>query len=104
MNLASLIHGGTKENKKPALDGLWCSLVRNCSLGELTKYVESTPNIMKKVVPPIKNRIKKFEKSDANAARSLKFLYSGGLISKKKYKRMRSDGALNSNLAKTNYA
>ena len=48
MNLASLIHGGTKENKKPALDGLWCSFVRNFSPGELTKYVEFTPNIMKK--------------------------------------------------------
>ena len=75
MNFASLIHGGTKENKKPALDGLWCSLVRNCSAKELKNYVESTPNVMKKVIPPIiKKQIKKFEKSDANAARSLKVL------------------------------
>ena len=43
MNFASLIHGGTKENKKPALDGLWCSLIRNCSSKELKNYVESTP-------------------------------------------------------------
>lgn len=91
----STIHGATKQNLKPALDGAWSALVNKTSDKELASYIENTPKVMTKSVPTImKKKVKEFEESDANAARSLKLVYSGGLISKSKYKEQRNDSVL----------
>ena len=38
-NAAALIHGGTKTNKKPALDGLFDTLNKRCKLSDLANNI-----------------------------------------------------------------
>jgi len=100
---ASIIHGGSADNQKPTMDGLWCTCTKSVSVKGLVEYIEATPKIIDKAVPlVIKKKVKRFESSDENAARSLKVLYGGGLISKMKYKDIRSASSLLSNANKNN--
>lgn len=102
VSCAKVIHRATNDDLKPALDGLWSTLVTNTPEKILGEYIESTPKVLKRVIAPVvKKQVKEFEKSEQNAVRSMKVLYNGGLVSKGKYKKMRSDAALNSNRSDT---
>jgi len=90
LQYAQTVHGATDSNNKPALDGLWSTLVSNTSHKQLQNYIERSPTVVSKsVFPIIKKQMKEFETSNDNAARSIKVLYNGGLISKSKYKDIR---------------
>ena len=97
LECAKVVHGATNENNRPALDGLWATLTSNASGKEMQEFIQQSPRVLSKSVAPIiKSRVKEFEASSANSHRSLKVLYNGGLISKTKYKDIRSASALES--------
>lgn len=95
LECAKIIHGATPSNINPALDGLWSALVSNSSNKELQNYIESSNSVMSKSVSPIiKKQVKEYESSDDNVSRSVKVLYRGGILSKAKYKEIRSSSSL----------
>ena len=99
MEAASVIHGGTPEDNSPTLDGLWHAIVNESTpQRRLGIYFSNSRKIMKKVISPIvKKAVPSFEKSKENVARSVKVLYSRGLLSKAKYKDLRLSFSMSSN-------
>lgn len=94
---AEIIHGATNINCKPALDGLWATLLNNTPQKQLQNYIENTPKVISKSVSPIiKKKVNQYENSSANSTRSLKILYNGGLISKSKYIDIRAASTIES--------
>ena len=98
MEAASVIHGGTPEDNSPTLDGSWHAIVNESTPQRLGIYFSNSRKIMKKVITPIvKKALPSFEKSKENVARSVKVLYSRGLLSKAKYKDLRLNLSISSN-------
>lgn len=96
INACNEIHGGTRENKSPILDALWLTLVKEATPFQLGKYFSLSKKVMKKVVPKVvKESIPTFENSFDNKVRSLRVLYSKGLLSKEKYKSIRLNLSMN---------
>jgi len=80
------IHGGTNNNKAPVLDGLWLTLIKEAA-PSLANYLSKSKKALNKVVPKVvKEGVAKFEGSFENKLRSVRVLYSNGLLSKEKYK------------------
>ena len=81
------IHGGTDQNKAPVLAGLWVTLIKEAAPSKLASYFSKSQKTLNKVVPKIvKENVAKFESSFENKLRSVRVLYSNGLLSKEKYK------------------
>ena len=75
-----------KKKEKAVMDGIWVTLVTKANKEDLKKYFENSQICMKKVLPNvIKKKALESEKSEANKIRSVRVLYEGGLMSKKKY-------------------
>ena len=93
----------TKKPAKPEPAKLFHSVVQNSKESKLTEYVKNSQKIMTKVIPLLnKEMVKKIEKSQENVVYSIKILYEGGLIGKRKYQMIRKS---NISLAKsTSYA
>lgn len=84
------IHGGTDQNKAPVLAGLWVTLIKEAAPSKLASYFSKSQKTLNKVVPKIvKENVAKFESSFENKLRSVRVLYSNGLLSKEKYKSVR---------------
>ena len=80
------IHGGTDQNKA----GLWVTLIKEAAPSKLARYFSKSQKTLNKVVPKIvKENVAKFESSFENKLRSVRVLYSNGLLSKEKYKSVR---------------
>ena len=70
---------------------MWTTLVSGSSTNELTNYVEKSMRCMEEIVPSIvKKNVKCYEKSMQNKVRSMRVLYQGGLISRRKYTSIRN--------------
>ena len=81
------INGATIVNRKPALDGLWYTTVKALSGKDLVDNCRPSRKMTDNVIPKIANeRLMAYEKSETNYLRSINVLYSGGLMSKDKYK------------------
>ena len=53
---------------------------------EMANYIRNSNICMQKIIPGIaKGKIKHYEQSKGNTVKSLRVLYEGGLISKRKY-------------------
>lgn len=90
LEMCGEIHAGSSKSKGPALDGLWLTLVKQATPATLVNYVGKSRKMKTKVIGKIvKEDIAIFEESTANKLRSLKVLYSKGLMSKEKYKSVR---------------
>lgn len=84
------IHNGTDQNKAPVLAGLWVTLIKEAAPSKLASYFSKSQKTLNKVVPKIvKENVAKFESSFENKLRSVRVLYSNGLLSKEKYKSVR---------------
>ena len=84
------INGATIVNRKPALDGLWYTTVKALSGKDLVDSGRASRKMTDNVIPKIANeRLMAYEKSETNYLRSINVLYSGGLMSKDKYKSVR---------------
>ena len=90
LEACSEIHGATNRDQGLALDGIWCTLINASSPDRMLGYVSQSLKVRKKVLPTVvKKQVKMFEDSTENRLRSIKVLYSGGLLSKEKYKAIR---------------
>ena len=78
-------------DNKPVLDGLWMTLICTASKPEMTTYIRNSNICMQDLIPGIiKGKIKDYEQSKENQVRSLRVLYEGGPISKRKYTSIRN--------------
>lgn len=69
---------------------MWATLVTKSSKEDLNKYFENSVICMNKVVPNIvKKKVLESEKSESNRIRSVRVLYEGSLMSKRKYNAIR---------------
>ena len=94
------LHGATENDQGPAFDGMWVTLINTSSPLRLASYISHSAKARKKVLPlVVKKEIKQFEESKDNLIRSIKVLYSGGLLSKEKYKSIRTNLAMSSSNA-----
>ena len=84
------IHGGSADNREPALDGMCSTLEKYGTDEKLKQYSQSSKKFQKANKDLVKTAIKKFEKSDDNNIRSCALLYAGGVTSKRKYESTRS--------------
>lgn len=90
LEACSEIHGATDHDQGPALYGMWCILIIGSPPDGMSGYVSQSLKVRKKVLPTVvKKEVKKFEASTENPLRSIKVLYSGGLLSKENYKAIR---------------
>lgn len=86
-NVNSLKDKNIKEaSLQPVHDGLWTTLVGSASKSEMKTYLSHSQVCLNGVIPSIVNgKIEEYESSKANQIRSMRVLYEGGLISKRKY-------------------
>ncbi|XP_048587205.1 uncharacterized protein LOC116611873 [Nematostella vectensis] len=70
---------------------MWASLASSTTAKQLTSYISQSETCTSKVLPAIvKKKVKDYESSEANSIRSIRTLYNGGLIGKRKYTTMRN--------------
>ena len=79
------VNGGSAENRRPALDGMFSTLCNYSTMVDISKYVCSSQKMRKVTVAKIKMQCVEYEKSEENFIHSLSLLYAGGVISKVKY-------------------
>ncbi|CAB4034573.1 Hypothetical predicted protein [Paramuricea clavata] len=79
----------TNSESKAANDGLWTTLLGTASASEMATYISQSKMCMEKVLPGIVNsKIKEYQLSTPNQVRSMRVLYEGGLLGKRKYTRV----------------
>ena len=87
---ASQIHGATKSNKRPALDGLFDTLQKRCKTSELGNYVLSNTKISNYIIEKKQKQEREaFQNSRDNILRSIATYYTGGEMGKRKYQAVR---------------
>lgn len=88
--MACKIHEATRNNKRPALDGLFDTLQKRCKTSELGDYILQNNPVTKYVVHNIqKKEINNFESSHLNKLRSIAVYYNYGVMGKRKYQAVR---------------
>jgi len=108
------VHCGMKkilnQPDKPVMDGMWTTLINTAPKQCIKEYVGKSKTCTQSIIPDIvKNNITDYEKSLKNKVRSMRVLYEGGLISKKKYTCIRNandvvrDSAKNTKNKKTEF-
>ena len=79
-------HGGTKSNIKPALDGLYYTLKKECSVSTLGDYILTNQKVVNYILKKCgKSLLPKFEESKDNTLRSIATFYTSGVMGKRKY-------------------
>ena len=74
-------------------DGLWTTLIGTASKQVMETYITNSAVCMNDIIPKIvKRRVQEYEKSDQNQLRSMRVLYEGGMVSKRKYTNIRNSG------------
>lgn len=90
LKAASEIHGGSQENRQPALNGMFCTLEKYASAECFKEYMSSSKKLLDASTAISKDDVTKFEGSRENITRSFSLLYAGGLLSKRKYAHIKS--------------
>ena len=86
LDACELIHGGNQ----PAVDGMWLTFINSIKQKKLKQYLDNSTKV-KKVLPLLVNKsIYSYEKEEKNYMRSISLLYTGGILSKEKYKHVRN--------------
>jgi hypothetical protein len=71
--------------------GLWTTLLGTASTSEMQTYISQSKLCMEKVVPKVvKGKLKEYTLSKSNQIRSMRVLYEGGLVAKRKYTKIRN--------------
>ena len=87
---AARIHGGSENNPKPALDGMFDTLNKRCKLNTMKDYVLSNDKLKDRVVSNVyRGNVRSFENSPTNVKRSIATFYSSGVMGKRKYQAVR---------------
>ena len=85
----------SSSQEKAVQDGLWTTLIGTTPKPAIAEYISTSRVCMNEILPTIlKSKVDNYVKSDANNIRSMRVLYEGGLISKRKYTRNSSDKKL----------
>ena len=72
-------------------DGLWTTLIGTTSKQVMKTYIANSAVCMNDTIPKIvKRRVQEHKKSDQNQLRSMRVLYEGGMVSKRKYTNIRN--------------
>ena len=80
-------------NERAVQDGLWTTLIGITPKPVMSAYISTSAVCMNEILPKIvKNKVEEYVKSDKNHVRSMRVLYEGGLISKRKYTCIRNSG------------
>lgn len=83
--------GSSSSNEKAVQDGLWTTLIGITPKPVIAENISTSKVCMKEILPKnLKNKVDEYVKSDANNVRSMRVLYEGGLISKRKYTSVRN--------------
>lgn len=91
------IHGGTKSNKRPALDGLYQTIAKKCKTSVLGDYVLSNSKVVNYVFNKCKQKeLAVFESSKENVLRSIATYYTSGVMGKRKYQAVRLASSMKS--------
>ncbi len=78
------------QGRKPLTDAMWSTMISTASKADMINYVSNSKVCMDTVLPAIVNKkVKEYEKSEENTIRSVRYLYDGNLISKRKYNELR---------------
>jgi len=76
----------SSSQEKAVQDRLWTTLIGTTPKPAIAEYISTSRVCMNEILPTIDNYVK----SDANNIRSVRVLYEGGLISKRKYTSIRN--------------
>jgi len=80
----------TSRNNEPILNGMFSTIVNECSLKNIQSLIAKSATCCKKIIPKmVKNKVKEYESSKENMIRSVTLFYKGGILTKRKYKEMR---------------
>ena len=91
LNQLKTLHANEhSQGKKPLTDAMWSTMISTASKADMINYVSNSKVCMDAVLPAIVNKKgKEYEKSEKNRIRSVRYLYDGNLISKRKYNELR---------------
>lgn len=88
----------TKDSKSNINNGLWTTLLGTATQSEVKEYISKSSVCMEKVLPVIvSGKFKEYERSKSNNIRSLRVLYEGGMIGKRKYTSIRNSSDIITN-------
>jgi capsular polysaccharide biosynthesis protein len=80
----------TYNSNKPVLDGMWSHLVSEKSNDELYQTISKSKTCETKIIPKIvQKKVVEYQNTADNFTRSVMMLYNGGIMKKKKYKKLR---------------
>ena len=66
---ATEIHGGSADNRDPAIAGMLSAIIKYGDMADITKYLFKQKKAKKCIISEIKAEAKKFEKSQENLIR-----------------------------------
>ena len=90
-HIHSIAKDSDDEAKTATECGLWHTLVNSVNSNEITALCKKSKVFSKDVIPDIvQSSVKSFDKSSKNVIRSVRVLYRGGILSKRKYSSVRS--------------
>ena len=99
---ACQIHGATDRSTVPGQVGLCDTAVKKCTENVLVKVLSTNDKIVTKVIPKIfKKGVNDYEKSNDNMIRSMAVYYSGGVMGKRKYRKVYRDSSYRKHTKKT---
>lgn len=89
------VHCGRKkisnQPDKPIMDGMWTTLINTAPKECMKEYISKTKTCTDFIIPQIvQTNIHEYENSLRNKVRSMRVLYEGGLLSRKKYTTIRN--------------
>ena len=93
--------GGSMENQKPALDGMFSTIIKYGKPKYVNEYLDKSGQFRTVCARQSKKQVALYEKSNDNFIRSLSLLYAGGIIGKVKYELARSALVMKNNGKKT---
>lgn len=95
------IHGGTKSNKRPAMDGLYYTIAKKFKTSVLGDYVLSNRKATNYIMKKCKQKeLAVFECSRDNVLRSIATYYTSGVMGKRKYQTVRTASSMKSSNTK----
>lgn len=96
---AQKIHGGSTVNGdlEPGEVGLVDTVIKKCRTSLVADKVMKSRRIMQEVTKKIKIKAKRYEKSQKNKIRSVAVYYSGGVMGKRKYRKIYRELSYESN-------
>ena len=95
------IHGGTKCNKRPAMDGLYYTIAKKCKTSVLGDYVLSNRKVTNYIMKKCKQKeLAVFECSRDNVLHSIATYYTSGVMGKRKYQAVRLASSMKSSNTK----